>query len=185
MSPHQFNGMSYSCTWNFSFEQSCVQWLVSLIAVSSSMTSTLVADADKVPQYIKVLEGLVSTSEWPRHEAKSSPYLILNYENQGSKISSLKWKAEIPRNSSSSFLEKDEEKGKFPRLVSFSTSEKFYQRSRPRPRQMTPLINRGSCWRQRRGCSSWQMKRLLNSLFYLEKYASWRLVCFILPVVID
>ena len=72
----------------------------------------------------------------------SSPRLVLDLKTQRSKVSSLKGPRKrskfrgIPR----LVLEKAEEKGKIPRLVSSSTSEKFYQRSRPRPRprQMTP-----------------------------------------------
>ena len=70
----------------------------------------------------------------------SSPRLVLDLEKQGSKVSSLKWLRKrlkfrgIPR----LVLEKAEEKGKIPRLASSSTSGKSYQRSRTRPRQMTP-----------------------------------------------
>ena len=72
----------------------------------------------------------------------SSPRLVLDLEKLGSKVSSLKWLRKRPkfRGIPRLVLEKAEEKGKIPRLVSSSTSEKFYQRSRPRPRprQMTP-----------------------------------------------
>ena len=70
----------------------------------------------------------------------SSPRLVLDLEKQGSKVSSLKWLRKRPkfRGIPRLVLEKAEEKGKIPRLV--SSSKKFYQRSRPRPRprQMTP-----------------------------------------------
>ena len=72
----------------------------------------------------------------------SSPRLVLDFEKQGSKVSSLKWLRKRPkfRGIPCLVLEKAEEKGRIPRLVSSSTSKKFYQRSRPRPRprQMTP-----------------------------------------------
>ena len=70
----------------------------------------------------------------------SSHRLVLDLEKQGSKVSSLKWLRKRPkfRGIPRLILKKAEEKGKIPRLV--SSSEKFYQRSRPwpRPRQITP-----------------------------------------------
>ena len=75
----------------------------------------------------------------------SSPRLVLDSEKQGSKVSSLKWLRKRPkcRGIPCLILKKAEEKRKIPRLVLSSTSEIFYQRSRPRPRprQMTPREN--------------------------------------------
>ena len=61
------------------------------------------------------------------------PRLVLDLEKQGTKVSSLKWLRKRPkfRGIPRLVLKKAEEKGKIPRLVSSSTSEKFYQRSRP------------------------------------------------------
>ena len=84
--------------------------------------------------------GFSKVSSRPRNgrgmRQNSSPRLVLDLEKQGSKVSSLKWLRKRPkfRGIPRLVLEKAEEKGKIPRLVSSSTSEKFYKRSRPRPR---------------------------------------------------
>ena len=70
----------------------------------------------------------------------SSPCHVLDLEKQGLKVSSSKWlrKRQKFRGIPRLILEKAKEKGKIPRLISSSTLEKFYQRSRPCPCQMTP-----------------------------------------------
>ena len=57
----------------------------------------------------------------------SSPRLVLDLEKLGSKVSSLKWLRKRPkfRGIPRLVLEKAEEKGKIPRLVSSLTSEKL------------------------------------------------------------
>ena len=62
----------------------------------------------------------------------SSPRLVLDLEKQGSKVSSLKWQRKRPkfRGIPCLVLEKAEEKGKIPRLVSSSTSSSLDDPSR-------------------------------------------------------
>ena len=120
--------------WSLLFK--CVKTIFTFKAGPDHCQNISLSCKDFYVGITEVLEGLVSTSKWPRNEAK---FLASSRTRpRKTRIKSLVLKmAEkrpkfwgIPR----PVLKNAEEKGKIPHLVSSSTSEKFYQRSHPWPR---------------------------------------------------